>query len=217
MTARTRRLLVGLAALGVVASACGDDGADTDAAAATTQAAAATPSPPAPTTDAPAATEAPMTTEEAMTTAAPETGDADIVDTAIAAGDFTTLVAAVQAAGLEETLRGEGPFTVFAPTDEAFAALPEGTVETLLEDPTGQLTDILTYHVVPGAVLAADVAALDGQTVTTVNGATITVGVSDDGSVTLTDAAGNEVAVVATDIQATNGVIHVIDGVLLPA
>jgi uncharacterized surface protein with fasciclin (FAS1) repeats len=152
-----------------------------------------------------------------MTTAAPATSDADIVDTAIAAGDFTTLVAAVQAAGLEETLRGDGPFTVFAPTDEAFAALPEGTVETLLEDPTGQLSDILTYHVVPGEVLAADVAGLDGQTVTTVNGATITVGVADDGTVTLTDAAGNEVAVVATDVQASNGVIHVIDGVLMPA
>ena len=98
-----------------------------------------------------------------MTTPAPATTDADIVDTAIAAGDFTTLVAAVQAAGLEDTLRGEGPFTVFAPTDEAFAALPAGTVETLLEDPAGDLTDILTYHVVPGAVPAADVVGLDGK------------------------------------------------------
>ena len=210
MPARTRRLLAGLAALGVVVSACGDDGADTDAAPASTASAAAT-SAPTPMTDAASPTEAPMTT------AAPATSDADIVDTAIAAGDFTTLVAAVQAAGLEETLRGDGPFTVFAPTDEAFAALPEGTVETLLEDPTGQLSDILTYHVVPGEVLAADVAGLDGQTVTTVNGATITVGVADDGTVTLTDAAGNEVAVVATDVQASNGVTHVIDGVLMPA
>jgi len=142
--------------------------------------------------------------------------DADIVDTAVAAGDFTTLVAAVQAAGLEETLRGEGPFTVFAPTDDAFAALPAGTLDTLLEDPAGDLTDILTYHVVPGAVPAADVVALDGEAVTTVNGAAITVGVADDGSVTLTDAAGNEAAVVATDVQASNGVIHVIDAVLLP-
>ena len=106
---------------------------------------------------------------------------------------------------------------MFAPTDEAFAALPDGTVETLLDDPTGDLADILTYHVVPGEVLAADVVGLDGQTVTTVNGATITVGVADDGTVTLTDAAGNEVAVVATDVQASNGVIHVIDGVLMPA
>ena len=151
-----------------------------------------------------------------MTTDAPA-AEADIVDTAIAAGDFTTLVAAVQAAGLEETLRGEGPFTVFAPTDDAFAALPAGTVDTLLADPTGDLADILTYHVVAGEVLAADVVGLDGQSVETVNGATFTVNVGDDGTVTLTDAAGNDVTVVATDIMATNGVIHVIDAVLLPA
>ena len=141
---------------------------------------------------------------------------ADIVDTAEAAGGFTTLVTAVEAAGLEETLRGEGPFTVFAPTDEAFAALPAGTLDTLLADPTGDLADILTYHVVEGEVMAADVVGLDGQEVTTVNGATFTVNVGDDGSVTLTDAAGNEVAVVQTDVDASNGVIHVIDGVLLP-
>jgi uncharacterized surface protein with fasciclin (FAS1) repeats len=200
-TARTLRLVAGLAALGVVAGACGDD--DADSAPTTTQATA-------PATMAPAA-EAPMTTP------APAPTDADIVDTAIAAGDFTTLVTAVQAAGLEDTLRGEGPFTVFAPTDDAFAALPAGTIDTLLEDPTGDLTDILTYHVVPGAVPAADVVELDGEAVTTVNGAAITIGVADDGSVTLTDAAGNDVAVVATDIQANNGVIHVIDAVLLPA
>jgi uncharacterized surface protein with fasciclin (FAS1) repeats len=155
-------------------------------------------------------TEAPMGSDAPME-------EADIVDTAIAAGDFTTLVAAVQAAGLEETLRGEGPFTVFAPTDDAFAALPAGTVETLLEDPTGDLADILTYHVIAREVLAADVVGLDGQTVETVNGATFTVNVGDDGSVTLTDAAGNEVNVVATDIMASNGVIHVIDAVLMPA
>jgi len=200
-TTRTLRLLAGLAALGVVASACGDDDADS---------APTTPQATVPASMAPA-TEAPMTTP------APATTDADIVDTAIAAGDFTTLVAAVQAAGLEDTLRGEGPFTVFAPTDDAFAALPAGTVETLLEDPSGDLTDILTYHVVPGAVPAADVVGLDGEAVTTVNGAPITIGVADDGSVTLTDAAGNDVAVVATDIQANNGVIHVVDAVLLPA
>jgi uncharacterized surface protein with fasciclin (FAS1) repeats len=200
-TARTLRLVAGLAALGVVAGACGGD--DADSAPTTTQATA-------PATMAPA-TEAPMTTP------APATTDADIVDTAIAAGDFTTLVAALQAAGLEDTLRGEGPFTVFAPTDDAFAALPAGTIETLLEDPAGDLTDILTYHVVPGAVPAVDVVALDGEAVTTVNGAAITIGVADDGSVTLTDAAGNDVAVVATDIQANNGVIHVIDAILLPA
>ena len=105
---------------------------------------------------------------------------------------------------------------MFAPTDDAFAALPAGTVDTLLEDPTGDLAAILTYHVVAGEVLAADVVGLDGQEVATVNGATFTVNVADDGSVSLTDAAGNEVGVVATDIQTSNGVIHVIDAVLMP-
>jgi len=143
--------------------------------------------------------------------------ESDIVDTAIAAGDFTTLVAAVRAAGLEDTLRGDGPFTVFAPADEAFAALPPDTVDTLLEDPTGDLAKILTYHVVPGAVLAADVAGLNGQDVTTVEGAALTVNVAGDGSVTLTDAAGNDVAVEATDVDTRNGVTHVIDGVLMPS
>ena len=207
MNRRHVNLAACVAVIGLVAAACGsdsDDAADTTVAAETA------------TTEAPMATEAPMSTEAPMTSdAAAE--EADIVDTAIAAGDFTTLVAAVQAAGLEETLRGEGPFTVFAPTDDAFAALPAGTVDTLLADPTGDLADILTYHVVAGEVLAADVVGLDGQAVETVNGATFTVNVGDDGTVTLTDAAGNEVTVVATDIMATNGVIHVIDAVLLPA
>ena len=207
MNRRHVNLAAFVAVIGLVAGACGsdsDDAADTTVAAETA------------TTEAPIATEAPMSTEAPMTSdAAAE--EADIVDTAIAAGDFTTLVAAVQAAGLEETLRGEGPFTVFAPTDDAFAALPAGTVDTLLADPTGDLADILTYHVVAGEVLAADVVGLDGQAVETVNGATFTVNVGDDGTVTLTDAAGNEVTVVATDIMATNGVIHVIDAVLLPA
>jgi len=144
------------------------------------------------------------------------TAQSDIVDTAVAAGDFTTLVAAVQAAGLEETLRGEGPFTVFAPTDAAFAALPAGTVETLLQDPTGELADILTYHVVSGEVRAQDVVGRDGQPVTTVNGATFTVQVDGD-AVTLLDGAGQSVAVTTTDIETSNGVIHVIDAVLLPA
>ncbi len=207
MNRRHVNLAAFVAVIGLVAGACGsdsDDAADTTVAAETA------------TTEAPMATEAPMSTEAPMTSdAAAE--EADIVDTAIAAGDFTTLVSAVQAAGLEETLRGEGPFTVFAPTDDAFAALPAGTVDTLLADPTGDLADILTYHVVAGEVLAADVVGLDGQAVETVNGATFTVNVGDDGTVTLTDAAGNEVTVVATDIMATNGVIHVIDAVLLPA
>ena len=197
MKSRPARLASGLLALGLVLAACGDDD---DA---------------AETGDAPSEE---TTTEAPDTTDAPDTSEAeaDIVDTAIAAGGFDTLVAAVQAAGLEETLRGEGPFTVFAPTDEAFAALPEGTVEALLEDPTGDLASILTYHVVAGEVLAADVGGLDGQAVETVNGATFTVNVGDDGSVTLTDATGNEVGVVQTDIMTSNGVIHVIDGVLLP-
>ena len=198
MTTRFARLAAGIAAVSLLAAACGDD--DGDDAEPTLAPVEATTAP----------TEAPPTTEDAMMEGA------DIVDTAIAAGDFTTLVAAVQAAGLEETLRGEGPFTVFAPTDDAFAALPAGTVDMLLEDPTGDLADILTYHVVAGAVLAADVVGLDGQDVTTVNGATFTVNVADDGSVSLTDAAGNDVAVVTTDIETSNGVIHVIDAVLMP-
>jgi uncharacterized surface protein with fasciclin (FAS1) repeats len=205
---RTRRVLVGVAALGLVASACSNDDSDTDAESATTQAPAAT---------AGAESATPSTMAPADSEASAPAAGGDIVDTAVGAGDFTTLVTAVQAAELEETLRGEGPFTVFAPTDDAFAALPAGTVDSLLADPTADLTDILTYHVVPGEVLAADVAGLDGEAVTTVNGATFTVGVADDGAVTLTDGAGNEVTVVATDVQADNGVIHVIDGVLLPA
>lgn len=139
----------------------------------------------------------------------------DIVDTAVAAGSFSTLVTAVQAADLEDTLRSDGPFTVFAPTDAAFQALPAGTLDALLADPQGALAPILTYHVVSGEVMAADVAGLDGQAVTTVNGATFTVNV-DGGSVSLTDGAGNRVNVVQTDVEASNGVIHVIDGVLLP-
>ncbi len=134
----------------------------------------------------------------------------DIVDTAVAAGQFETLVAAVQAAGLVETLKGEGPFTVFAPTDEAFAALPEGTLESLLmPENKDQLTAILTYHVVPGKVMAADAA---GNTVEldTVQGAAVTVDGTGEG-VTVDGA-----NVVTADIEATNGVIHVIDAVILP-
>jgi uncharacterized surface protein with fasciclin (FAS1) repeats len=131
---------------------------------------------------------------------------ADIVDTAIAAGEFNTLVAAVQAAGLEETLRGEGPFTVFAPTDDAFAALPEGTVEALLAD-IPALTSILTYHVVPGAVMSG--ALTDGMVAETVNGQTVTFTVR--GTVQVDSA-----TVTTPDIEASNGVIHVIDAVILP-
>ena len=134
----------------------------------------------------------------------------DIVDTAVGAGSFTTLVAAVQAAGLEETLRGDGPFTVFAPTDEAFAALPEGTVEDLLKpENKDKLVAVLTYHVVPGKVMAADVA---DKTVEpeTVQGTTAKV-VGKDGKVMIDGA-----TVVTADIETSNGVIHVIDKVIMP-
>jgi uncharacterized surface protein with fasciclin (FAS1) repeats len=133
----------------------------------------------------------------------------DIVDTAVDAGNFETLVAAVQAADLVETLKGDGPFTVFAPTDEAFAALPEGTVENLLmPENKDQLTAVLTYHVVPGKVMSGDLS--DGMMAETVNGQQVTIGTEDGVTV---DGAN----VVTADIEASNGVIHVIDGVILPA
>ena len=136
-------------------------------------------------------------------------GEQNIVE--IAAGDdrFETLVAAVQAAGLVETLQGDGPFTVFAPTDDAFAALPAGTLEALLAD-TDTLTKILTYHVVSGKVMAADVVGLNGQQAGTVQGESVMVKV-DGGNVMINDA-----NVVITDIEASNGVIHVIDKVIIP-
>jgi uncharacterized surface protein with fasciclin (FAS1) repeats len=132
----------------------------------------------------------------------------DIVDTAVAAGDFSTLVAAVQAAGLVETLKGEGPFTVFAPTDAAFAALPEGMVDELLKpENKDRLTAILTYHLVPGAVMSGDLS--DGMMVATAQGSEVTIttmgGVKVEGA-----------NVVAADIPASNGVIHVIDAVIMP-
>lgn len=134
----------------------------------------------------------------------------DIIDTAVAAGTFKTLAAAVTAAGLVDTLKGAGPFTVFAPSDDAFAKLPAGTVESLLND-IPKLTAILTYHVVAGKVMAADVVTMDGKTAATVNGALLNI--STTGGVKL----NGEVNVVATDITCTNGVIHVIDSVLLPS
>jgi len=149
-------------------------------------------------------------------------GVGTIVDVASANPDFSTLVAAVQAAGLVETLTGAGPFTVFAPTNAAFAALPAGTVETLTTTETEQLGSILTYHVVAGEVMAADLlAAIEaageaGYVITTVNGATLNATVVD-GSVKLTDAAGNTATVTATDVDASNGVVHVIDTVLMPS
>lgn len=135
--------------------------------------------------------------------------EADIVDTAVSAGNFTTLAAALEAAGLVETLKSEGPFTVFAPTDEAFGRLPDGTVENLLKpENIDQLRAILTYHVVPGEVLAADVVKLSEAA--TVNGEDIDIAV--EGSTVMI----NNAKVVAADIMASNGVIHVIDTVILP-
>ena len=162
------------------------------------------------------ATSAPTVVETPMESASPDAMmEKDIVDTAVAAGDFTTLATALTEAKLVDTLKGAGPFTVFAPTDQAFAALPAGTLDALLADPSGDLTSILTYHVVPGKVMAADVLTLNGQKVKTVNGAEITVNV-DGSMVSLTDAKGNTVNVTMTDIEASNGVIHVIDAVLMP-
>jgi len=133
----------------------------------------------------------------------------DIIDTAVAAGSFKTLASAVTAAGLIDTLKGTGPFTVFAPSDEAFAKLPAGTVDDLLKD-IPKLKAILTYHVVAGKVMATDVLKMDGQSATTVNGETLQI--STTGGVKLN---GN-VHVTKTDIECTNGVIHIVDTVLLP-
>jgi len=176
-------LAASVVALGSLLVACGDDDDAAD-------------------TTAPAATSAETTMADTMAPAEA----ADIVDTAVAAGDFSTLVTAVQAAGLVDTLKGPGPFTVFAPTDAAFAALPAGTLDALLADPEA-LAKVLTYHVVSGEVLAADVAP--GE-VPSVEGSPITVTV--EGSTVKVD----DATVVQTDILASNGVIHVIDAVILP-
>ena len=153
-----------------------------------------------------------MATVAATLFAAPAFADGhskDIVDTAVAAGSFETLVAAVQAAGLVETLKGDGPFTVFAPTDDAFAALPAGTVESLLlPENIDTLTAILTFHVVPGKVMSGDLT--DNMMAATVQGGEITIDL--DNGVMVQDA-----NVVTADIETSNGVIHVIDKVLLPA
>jgi uncharacterized surface protein with fasciclin (FAS1) repeats len=189
------RWIIGTVAVGALAlgaAACGDDDD------------AAPEEPSTATTDTPAesggsASESPAT----------------VVDVAASNDDFSTLVTAVEAAGLAETLNGDGPFTVFAPVNDAFAALPAGTLDTLLlPENEDQLTAVLTYHVVPQEAMSSDLR--DGMTITTVQGQPLTVGVSDTG-VTLTDASGNAVSVVQADIEAGNGVVHVIDGVLLPA
>jgi len=132
---------------------------------------------------------------------------ADIVDTAVNAGSFSTLVAAVKAANLVDTLKGEGPFTVFAPTDEAFAKLPAGTVDELLKD-VSKLKKILTYHVVSGKVMAADVTKL--KSATTVEGSDVKIDASSGVKI-------NDSTVTTADVAADNGVIHVIDTVLIPA
>lgn len=129
-----------------------------------------------------------------------------IVETAVNAGNFKTLVAAVQAAGLVDTLNGEGPFTVFAPSDEAFAKLPAGTVEELLANPE-ELKKILTYHVVAGKVMSGDVVTMTSAT--TVQGGTVAIDASNGVKI-------NESMVVTPDIECSNGVIHVIDSVLMP-
>ena len=153
---------------------------------------------------------APVTATKPVTATAPMTPTVtakDIVDTAVADGRFKTLVAAVQAAGLVDTLKGKGPFTVFAPTDDAFAKLPAGTVEALLKDPA-KLKDILLYHVVAGNVMAADAAKLTSAN--TVQGKPIMIK-AKDGKVMINDA-----TVIIPDVKAGNGVIHVIDSVMLP-
>jgi uncharacterized surface protein with fasciclin (FAS1) repeats len=147
------------------------------------------------------------------TTTAPQ-AEKTIVDVASANPQFSTLVSAVKAAGLAGTLSGTGPYTVFAPTNDAFAALPAGTLDTLLRpENKDQLAGILTYHVVSGKVMANDVRP---GAVKTVNGQDVTISL-EGGNVILTDAKGNKAKVVTTDIETSNGVIHVIDTVLLPA
>lgn len=135
---------------------------------------------------------------------------ADIVDTAVGAGQFNTLAAALKAAGLVETLKGPGPFTVFAPTDEAFKKLPAGTLEDLLKPENKQkLVEVLTYHVVPSKIMSADLAGKKTD-VSTVQGSTLTVDASGGGVIV------NNAKVVSADVAADNGVIHVIDTVVLP-
>ena len=177
----------------------------------------------------PAGEEAGTVTEAVVETPPVEEMEEAVVEAsstivAVAAGtdDLSTLVAAVTAAGLVETLNSDGPFTVFAPPNSAFEKLPEGTVATLLEpDQKDALTGILTYHVVSGEVMAADlVAAISGEEdgtfeITTVNGAILTASIVD-GAPILTDAAGNTSSIIATDIDASNGVVHLIDTVVMP-
>jgi len=185
------KLIAGLAAVAIVGAlaACSSDSSSTTAGSATGSTAAAT---------------------ESSSTAAT---DMTITDIVASNPEFTTLLAAVGAADLGDTLAGEGPYTVFAPTNDAFDALPAGTLQSLLKPANkDQLAAILTYHVVEGQVMAADVTP---GAVTTVNGADFTISV-ENGDVFITDGQGNKAMVTQTDIEASNGVIHVIDAVLLP-
>ena len=189
---RTTLVAVAAATALTLAACSSDDGTSTEATAAATM----------------AASSVPMASEEPTMAATEAAGVGTIVDVAAGTEGFGTLVAAVQAAGLAETLSGEGPFTVFAPTDEAFAALPEGVLDALLlPENKDTLVKILTYHVVPGTVMAADVT--DGE-VATVEGQTVTLSTADGVTV-------NGAKVVQADVVADNGVIHVIDAVILPA
>ncbi|WP_370891612.1 fasciclin domain-containing protein [Janibacter sp. GXQ6167] len=190
---RRSLLIAPVAALALGLTACGssDDSAATDT-----------------------TTTSPMTSET-TTSQSPMPEEKDIVDTAVAAGSFKTLATALTEAGLVDTLKGDGPFTVFAPTDEAFDKLPDGTLDSLLASPEDKLKPILTYHVVEGKVLAKDVATMDGEKVKTVNGAELTIEVGGD-EVMLVDATGAKAKVTQPDVMASNGVIHVIDTVLMP-
>jgi uncharacterized surface protein with fasciclin (FAS1) repeats len=184
----------------------------------------ATPEPVAATPEMPAAEmpqPAPAVAENPMVGGAMMYADKDIIDNAVNSKDHTTLVAAVKAAGLVDTLKGPGPFTVFAPVNAAFDALPAGTVDTLLKpEMKADLTKVLTYHVVPGkldaATLVAQIQAGGGSAMlTTVQGGTLTAKLAGDG-VSLTDAKGNAAMVTTADVMQSNGVIHVIDKVLMP-
>jgi uncharacterized surface protein with fasciclin (FAS1) repeats len=163
--------------------------------------------------EATSSTSSPATTEATPPPAASPASTETITEIVAGNPEFSTLLAAVEAAGLAETLSGDGPYTVFAPTDAAFAELPAGTLDTLLQPANqDQLTAILTYHVVPAEVMAADVKA--GE-VPTVNTAPFTIAL-DGQAVAITDGQGNQANVIETDIDASNGVVHVIDAVLLP-
>ncbi|GHA32480.1 fasciclin [Devosia pacifica] len=161
--------------------------------------------------------------ENPMVGGAEMSPEMNIVENAANSADHTTLVAAVQAAGLVDTLSGEGPFTVLAPTNEAFAALPEGTVDTLLmEENLEQLQTVLGCHVIPALAMSGDIVSMvedDGgeHMVDTVGGCTLTLATTDDGGVTVTDENGTVANVTIADVRQSNGVIHVIDAVLTPA